>query len=159
MNPSTIWFRRGVYVYAFLRGDAAYRRYVDSIFQVSVSANRHLYDRMMKEDKENVRSLKGPSQRGFCSRRGKRRSSGRNKRNDQTLSWGDGSGSSGNHHQDYRALFPWWRDCKEICWEYTGATTGMTMAMNVSLKGTYSMINITFDFRFDSKGKDPDTYM
>ena len=35
----------------------------------------------------------------------------------------------------------------------------MTMAMNVSLKGTYSMINITFDFRFDSKGKDPDTYM
>ena len=43
---------------AFLRGNAAYRRYVDSIFQVSVSANRHLYDRMMKEDKENVRSLK-----------------------------------------------------------------------------------------------------
>ena len=25
---------------AFLRGDAAYKRYVDSIFQVSVSANR-----------------------------------------------------------------------------------------------------------------------
>ena len=28
---------------AFLRGDAAYKRYVDSIFQVSVSANRQLY--------------------------------------------------------------------------------------------------------------------
>ena len=43
---------------AFLRGDAAYRRYVDSIFQVSVSANRHLYDRMMKEDKKMCEALK-----------------------------------------------------------------------------------------------------
>ena len=43
---------------AFLRGDAAYKRYVDSIFQVSVSANRQLYDQMTREDKKMCEALK-----------------------------------------------------------------------------------------------------
>lgn len=43
---------------AFLRGDAAYKRYVDSIFQVSVSTNRQLYDQMTKEDKKMCEALK-----------------------------------------------------------------------------------------------------
>jgi hypothetical protein len=43
---------------AFLRRDALYKRYVDSIFQVSVSANRQLYDQMTREDKKMCEALK-----------------------------------------------------------------------------------------------------
>ena len=40
------------------RNEAKYRECVDGIFQVSVSANRELYDRMMKEDPEMCDALK-----------------------------------------------------------------------------------------------------
>jgi hypothetical protein len=43
---------------AFLRRDALYKRYVDSIFQVSVSANRQLYDQMTREDRKMCEALK-----------------------------------------------------------------------------------------------------
>lgn len=52
---------------AFLRRDAAYRRYVDSIFQVSVSANRHLYDQMIKEDKKMCEALKDLLKEDFAA--------------------------------------------------------------------------------------------
>jgi hypothetical protein len=52
---------------AFLRGDAAYKRYVDSIFQVSVSANRQLYDQMTREDKKMCEALKDLLKEDFAA--------------------------------------------------------------------------------------------
>lgn len=52
---------------AFLRGDAAYKSYVDSIFQVSVSANRQLYDQMTREDKKMCEALKDLLKEDFAA--------------------------------------------------------------------------------------------
>ena len=52
---------------AFLKGDAAYKRYVDSIFQVSVSTNRQLYDQMTKEDKKMCEALKDLLKEDFAA--------------------------------------------------------------------------------------------
>ena len=43
---------------AFSQKDENYRDYVDSVFQVSVSANREIYDRMRKEDPKMCEALK-----------------------------------------------------------------------------------------------------
>ena len=52
---------------AFLRRDAAYKRYVDNIFQVSVSTNRQLYDQMTKEDKKMCEALKDLLKEDFAA--------------------------------------------------------------------------------------------
>ena len=52
---------------AFQRRDAAYKRYVDSIFQVSVSTNRQLYNEMTKEDKKMCEALKDLLKEDFAA--------------------------------------------------------------------------------------------
>ena len=52
---------------AFLRRDAAYKRYVDNIFQVSVSTNRQLYNEMTKEDKKMCEALKDLLKEDFAA--------------------------------------------------------------------------------------------
>ena len=43
------------------------KRYVDSIFQVSVSTNRQLYDQMTKEDKKMCEALKDLLKEDFAA--------------------------------------------------------------------------------------------
>ena len=62
---------------AFLRGDAAYKRYVDSIFQVSVSANRQLYDQMTREDKKMCEALKDLLKEDFAAAEARGKASGK----------------------------------------------------------------------------------
>ena len=62
---------------AFQRADGVYRRYVDSIFQVSVSANRQLYDQMTREDKKMCEALKDLLKEDFAAAEARGKASGK----------------------------------------------------------------------------------
>ena len=64
---------------AFSQKDENYRDYVDSVFQVSVSANREIYDRMRKEDPKMCEALKDLMKDEFVKAEEKGREEGRKK--------------------------------------------------------------------------------